>query len=82
MTEYERDVRAGLRAVRRVERRLDANQEKLQRRLRRMYYRKTVPRKGAELQPVMVDYQNIRVSMQDLERALADWANIIGGYRA
>lgn len=80
LTEYERNVRTGLRAVRRVERRLDTQQERLQRILRRLYLRKTVPRKVAEVQSVMNQYGAIEKALGDLNRTMADWVNVIGGY--
>ena len=78
MTEYERNVRSGLRAVRRVARRFDSQQELMDRILRRLYLRKTVPRKVVELQSLMTAFQQVRQVETDLERTLADWVRVIG----
>jgi len=78
LTEYERNVRSGLRAVRRVARRFDSQQELMDRILRRLYLRKTVPRKVVELQSLMTAFQQVRQVETDLERTLADWVRVIG----
>jgi hypothetical protein len=49
--------------------------------LRRLYLRKTVPRKVSELQTLMTQYHNTETALSDLNRVMADWVNVIGGYK-
>lgn len=71
MTAYERDLRRGLSAVRRVYRRADSLGEILERSLRRLYLRKTVPRKRSELQTVINQFYAYRNQVNQLEQSLA-----------
>jgi hypothetical protein len=71
VTEHERDVRRGLAAVRRVYRRADTLGEVLERTLKRLYLRKTIPRKREELQRMIDQYYAYRNQVQVLEQALA-----------
>lgn len=71
MTAYERDLRRGLAAARRVARRADTAGEKLDRVLKRLYLRKTVPRSRAELATMISLYYAYKQSVLDLEQSLA-----------
>lgn len=71
MTAYERELRAGIRAVRRVYRRADTAGEKLERTLKRLYQRKTVPRRRSELQTMIAQYYSFKTAVNDLEQSLA-----------
>ena len=71
MTAYERDLRRGLAAVRRVYRRSDSLGEILERTLLRLYRRKTVPRKRSELQTMITQFYAYRNQVNALEQALA-----------
>lgn len=71
MTAYERDLRRGLAACRRVYRRADTAGEKLERTLRRLYNRKTVPRTRAEVQTMISQYYAYKTAVLDLESSLA-----------
>lgn len=71
MTEYERELRRGLAAVRRVYRRADTAGEKLERTLRRLYLRKTVPRRRSELETMVKQYYAYKAAVNDLEQSLA-----------
>lgn len=78
MTAHERDVRMGLRAVRRVYRRADTNGEKLERTLKRLYLRKTIPRRREELQTMINQFYAYRDAVNDLEQSLAkDYVSLI-----
>lgn len=71
MTAYERELRRGLAAARRVARRADTAGEKLDRTLRRLYNRKTVPRSRAELTTMIKQYYDYKTAVNDLEQSLA-----------
>lgn len=71
MTEYERNIRRGLVAVRRVARRADAQGEKVERWLKRQAARKTPPRKRAEVQPGIDLFYAFKKAVNDLEQAFA-----------
>jgi glutamate-1-semialdehyde aminotransferase len=72
LTEHERNVRLGLRAVRRVYRRADTQGERLERILRRLYLRKTVPRTVNEVQSMLTSFYLYRDAVRDLEQTLAN----------
>lgn len=71
MTAYERELRRGLSAVRRVYRRADTAGEKLERTLKRFYNRKTVPRTREELKTMIAQFYAYKAAVWDLEQSLA-----------
>jgi len=71
LTAYERGLRKGLAAVRRVYRRADTAGEKLERTLRRLYLRKTVPRSRKELETMISQFYAYKKAVNDLEQSLA-----------
>jgi hypothetical protein len=71
LTAYERNLRKGLAAVRRVYRRADTAGEKLERTLRRLYNRKTVPKSRKELATMIAQYYSYKQAVLDLEQSLA-----------
>lgn len=71
MTAYERELRRGLAAVRRVYRKADSLGEILERSLRRLYNRKTVPRKRADVETVIQQFYAYRNQVNALEQSLA-----------
>jgi hypothetical protein len=71
LTEYERNLRAGIRAVRRVYRRADSLGEKLERTLKRLYLRKTVPKRRTEVDVMIQQFYAYRDAVKDLEYSLA-----------
>jgi hypothetical protein len=78
LTAYERDLRRGLAAVRRVYRRADSLGEILERTLKRLYNRKTVPRRRAEVQTMINQFYSYRNQVNALEQSLAkDYVSFI-----
>lgn len=71
MTAHERDVRRGLSACRRVYRRADTLGEVLERTLRRLYLRKTIPKRREELQRMIDQYYAYKNQVLQLEQSLA-----------
>ncbi len=71
MTAYERELRRGLAAVRRVYRRADTSGEKLERTLKRLYNRKTVPRSRKEVETMISQFYAYKSAVNDLEQSLA-----------
>lgn len=71
MTAHERDVLRGLRAVRRVYRRADSLGEVLERSLRRILNRKTIPRRRAEVQGLINQYYAYEKAVTNLRDSLA-----------
>jgi hypothetical protein len=71
VTEYERNIRKGLSAVRRVYRRADTLGERLERILKRLYLRKTVPKTRAEVETLVQAYYQYRDQVKALETSLA-----------
>lgn len=71
MTEYERNLRRGLSAVRRVARRGDSAGERLDRWLKRQSSRKTAPKRRAEVQPGIDLFYTYKKAVDDLEQSFA-----------
>lgn len=71
MTDYERELRRGLASVRRVYRRADSLGEILERTLRRLSQRKTVPRKVSEVDTLVKEFRAYQTQVANLEAALA-----------
>jgi len=71
LTEYERNVRRGVQAVRRVARRADSQGEKLGRWFKRMSQRKTVPKKTSDVQPGIDLFYQYKKAVNDLEQSFA-----------
>lgn len=64
-------IRRGLAAARRAYRRSDSLGEVLERTLRRLYLRKTVPRSRAEVDKMIQQYYAYRDQVKELEQVLA-----------
>lgn len=73
------EVRAALRAVRRVYRKADSLGEVLERRLDRMVDRKTMVYKE-EFNPLVKDFYSFKAGLTALEKALADAVSIANSY--
>lgn len=71
MTAYEQSLYRGIRQVRRVARRVNTEQEALDRRLKALLLRKHPPKRRQEVQPAIDQYYRLKKAVSDLEMSFA-----------